>query len=357
MKRADLKGKIMTVLGLIEPECLGKTMTHEHLIIDITTWVRRTYGEPLDDEEWSMLIKPVTPDIYWWLRYHPFRNIDDCQLLDEQTAIDEVMMFKAAGGHSIVDVTVKGLARNPVALARISRLTGINIIMGTGHYVEPAYPITANISGRSEQDIAEEFIKDIFDGVGYTGVHAGAVDELGCTCPITENEKKVLRAGAIAQQKTGAILGVHPGREEECYLEVLRILDKAGADLSRTIICHIDRSVRNPKTRIQIAKAGCYLEYDLFGREGYYPPKFQVTDLPNDHQRINELMDLADKGYADHIILSQDCCNKTSLCKYGGWGYGHILRDVVPVMRQKGMSEKLINTFLIDNPKRAFTFI
>ena len=127
-------------------------------------------------------------------------------------------------------------------------------------------------------------------------------------------------------------------------MEIIQILDKAGADLSRTIMCHIDRSVRKLSTRLEIAKTGCYLEYDIFGREGYYPPKLQILDVPNDAQRINELKVLVDKGYQDKLLLSQDICNKTALCRYGGWGYGHILRDVVPVMKIKGLPQELINT-------------
>ena len=356
MKRSELRGKIQTVLGLIAPEGLGNTMMHEHLIIDITAWVKNTFGEPTDDVEWAMLTRPVSMDILWWLRYHPFQNFDDCQLLDEKTAIDEVLMYKNVGGNSIVDPTVLGLARDPLALSRISRATGINIIMGTGYYVEPSYPRNANISGKSEEEIAEEFVKDIFEGVGYTGVRAGIIDELGCTHPMTENEKKVLRAGAIAQRKTGAAIGVHPGRHEDDFMEVVRILDKAGADLNRTVICHLDRSVRTFKTRLAVAKAGCYLEYDVFGREGYYPPRFQITDIPNDATRIDELKELADKGYQNRLLLSQDVCNKTALCKYGGWGYGHILREAVPVMRIKGVPEDLINKMLVENPKRILTF-
>jgi len=357
LNRPQLKGKIQTVLGLILPEALGVTMTHEHLIIDITTWVRKTFGEPMDDSEWAMLTRPVSPEILWWLRYHPFQNFDDCRLLDEKTAIDEVLIYKNVGGNSIVDVTVKGLARDPIALARISRATGINIIMGTGYYVEPSYPSNLNMNAKTEEELAEEFVKDIFEGIGYTGVRAGLVGELGCTWPLSENEKKVLRAGAIAQKRTGAALSIHPGRHETAPLEIIPILDKAGADLSRTIMCHIDRSVRKLSTRLEIAQTGCYLEYDLFGREGYYPPKFQIVDIPNDTTRIDELKELANKGYEDKLLLSQDVCNKTALCRYGGWGYGHILRDTVPVMRIKGVPEELINKMLVENPKRLLSFV
>jgi len=79
--------------------------------------------------------------------------------------------------------------------------------------------------------------------------------------------------------------------------------------------------------------------------------------VPNDAQRINELKELTDKGYQNQIIISHDNYTKSSLCRYGGWGYAHILRDAVPVMKIKGLPQELIDTWLIDNPKRLLTFV
>jgi len=140
-------------------------------------------------------------------------------------------------------------------------------------------------------------------------------------------------------------------------MEHIKVLDKAGADLSRTIMSHVDRAVREPGNRLELAKTGCFIEYDLFGREGYYPTRFRVLDVPNDAQRINELKELADRGYQNQIVISQDNYTKSALCHYGGWGYAHILRDAVPVMRNKGLPQELIDTWLIENPKRLLTFV
>ncbi|MCK4221581.1 MAG: aryldialkylphosphatase, partial [Dehalococcoidia bacterium] len=152
-------------------------------------------------------------------------------------------------------------------------------------------------------------------------------------------------------------LNVHPGQAEDAAIEIVRILDKAGADLSRTTIDHIDRAVREPENRIELAKTGCYLEYDLFGREGYYPIHVRLIDLPNDAHRINEIMELIDKGYLNQILISQDIWNKTQRCTYGGWGYAHIMHNTLPVMRLKGMTDEQIHTIMVDNPRRAFAFV
>jgi phosphotriesterase-related protein len=130
----------------------------------------------------------------------------------------------------------------------------------------------------------------------------------------------------------------------------------AGADISRVVISHIDRAVRNPKNRNELAKTGYYLEYYLFGREGYYPPHWRVIDLPNDHQRLNEISQLTDEGYLNQILISHGIISKTRLCTYGGWGYAYILRDTASYMRLKGFSDEVIRSIIVDNPKRLMTF-
>ena len=78
---------------------------------------------------------------------------------------------------------------------------------------------------------------------------------------------------------------------------------------------------------------------------------------PNDARRINEIMELISKGYLNQILISTDTWNKTDRCTYGGWGYAHILRDVLPVMRAKGMTDEEIHTIMVDNPKRLLSFV
>ncbi len=350
MKREARQGKIQTVLGLIEPSNLGITLVHEHLMSDGTGW----FVEPEDSFERAMAYKPVTADILWWLTYHRFTNLDDMMCMDEDEAVDEVLHFKNAGGHSVVEMSNIGLARSPKSLARISRRTGLNIIMGSGYYIDSALP--ADMDDRSEDQITEEIVHDIEEGVGATGICAGLIGEIGCTWPLSDNERKSLRAAARAQKITGAALNIHPGQHEDSAMQAVKIVDDAGADLTKTTIDHIDRAVRERGNRIALANMGVYLEYDLFGREGYYPLEHRKIDLPNDHMRINEIMDLMDAGYAKQIVISQDIWNKTQRRRYGGWGYAHIMDNTLPVMRAKGMTDDDIRTIMVDNPARLFAF-
>jgi len=351
MSRSELTGKVQTVLGPIAPEDLGITLPHEHLISDGSCW----FVEPSEATEKAMVHHPVTLDILWWLRYHLFQNMDDLLLLDEQEAIKEASHFKLAGGNSIVELSNIGLGRDPAALARISRATGLNVIMGSGYYLAVSHG--PEMDAKTEEEITDEIVRDIMVGAGNSGMRSGIIGEIGCSWPLADNERKSLRAAARAQQLTGAALNVHPGQGEEAAMEIVKMLGDAGADLTRTVIDHIDRAVRDPQNRIKLAKTGCYLEYDLFGREGYYPVHHRIIDLPNDAQRINEITELINKGYLNQMLISQDIWNKTQRCTYGGWGYAHILRDTIPVMRVKGMTEEQIHTIMVENPRRLLTFV
>ncbi len=214
-----------------------------------------------------------------------------------------------------------------------------------------------DIDTKSEEDIVGEFVQDITVGVGDDHIRSGIIGEIGCSYPLVEREKKVIRAAAKAQKHTGAPLTVHPGWGEHSVFEIIDLLADAGANISHTIMCHVDISVRNGSTRRELAKTGCYLAYDHIGRLEYFYPHAWTTDLPDDLRRVDEILQLIDWGYLSQILVSQDVGTKNSRSSYGGPGYEHILRRIVPLMRKRGISDEAIHTILVDNPRRAVTFI
>ena len=180
-------------------------------------------------------------------------------------------------------------------------------------------------------------VADVATGVGNTGIKAGIIGELGCGWPLHDNERKVLLAAAVAQQETGASILVHPGRDEEAPFEVLDILAGEGADVERVVMGHIGRTYETIERVLDLAKTGCYLEYDQFGWESSYF-SYGVMDFPNDAQRMDHIQRLIAEGYTDKIVIGQDICGKHHMVKYGGWGYGHIIEHIVPRLRDRGVS-------------------
>ncbi len=349
---AAMRGKAQTVLGPVDPSLLGRTMMHEHLVIQMAH-VARAPREPAAQAEFYA---PLTLETLGRIRFGGIANCDNCNLTDAATAASELRRYCSAGGRTIVDATSIGIGRDPMALTRIARATGLNIVMGCSYYVEENYPADEGVHAASEAELADRIVDEIVNGVSGTGVRPGLIGEVGCSWPITACEIKVLRASAAAQRATGAALMVHPGRHGEAPFEIAAILREAGADLERTVLCHIDRTIADRPALRRLAETGCIIEFDLFGSEGSYYAWTLPVDMPNDAARINLLQWLIAEGFGRQLVVSHDICFKDKLATYGGHGYAHILENVVPLMRRKGMADDAIAMMLVENPRRLLTF-
>jgi phosphotriesterase-related protein len=345
-----LAGRIQTVLGAIAPDAAGITLPHEHLLIDFTVM----FAEPAAAGDKGRAWEPVSLANLGWVRQNFNANLDNLRLVDERVARDEILLFKHAGGRTVVDPTPKTLARDPLALARIARATGLNVVMGAGYYVAASHP--ADMGQRTVDALAREMIADVTSGVGDTGVRAGLIGEIGTTSPWTDDEQKVLRAAIAAQRATGAPLMIHPGRHPRMPMELAEFVQKEGGDLRRTIMCHICRTIADVRAVIDLAQTGIWLEYDLFGLENSYYPYQPSFDMPNDGGRMAHVLGLIEAGHRDQILMSHDIAYKTSLVTYGGYGYHHLLVNVIPRLRAKGVDDAGLTRLLVENPARAFAF-
>jgi len=191
MVASAISGKVQTVLGCIAPEDIGITLPHEHILMDFSI----SFVEPTVTAEKHLAYQPITLQNYGWLRMNYDKNLDNSKLLDEETAISELLLYKRNGGLTIADVTPIGLGRDPLGLARIARAAGLNIIMGTAYYMAMVHP--REMEEWTERQIATQFANEIVIGAEGTGVRAGIIGEIGCSWPLAKNELKVLRAAAI----------------------------------------------------------------------------------------------------------------------------------------------------------------
>lgn len=348
--RAARSGEIQTVLGPVAPSSLGVTMIHEHLLIDLTC----LFAEPATEHERELARQPVQLSNLSWIRRNWNSSLDNLRLNDEAVMIDEARQFHGDGGATIVDVSNVGLGRDPLGIKRIARAVGLNVVMGSGYYVAPSHP--ADMDRRSVEQIEDEIVRDITVGVGDTSVRAGIIGELGCSWPLTANERKVLHAGARAQRRTGAPISVHIGRHEDSPLEIMACLKDCGADLARVIMSHMDR-IWPPQDKLRIlARAGCGIGLDTFGQETWVYP-FGGADRLSDAQRVDLINLLVADGFERQVYLSHDVGYKHRLSSYGGSGLSHILNTVIPfVMRRKGLGDDLIHRFLVENPARFLAF-
>ena len=341
--------KVLTVLGPIEPAKVGITTTHEHLLIDFSV----VFTEPKEASGRKLMDEKVALENLGWVRYNWTSNRDNLQLLNEDVATWEAQQYFNAGGSTIVDVTSVGLARDPQALARIARATGLNIVMGAGNYVHMTH--APELDDLTVEQIAGQIIHDVDQGVGDTRIRSGIIGEIGCSNPWHELEKKVLEAAVIAQRETGAPMLIHPGRRERAPLELLEAVDKWGGNVERTVMGHVERTVYDRGVLNELIATGAYLNFDLFGHDSSFYPLAPESHMPADHERIEMVEHMVSQGKRGKILLAHDVCSKHRLKTYGGHGYDHILTRVVPRMRARGMSEEDIRLILVDNPTRMLT--
>ncbi len=341
-----MKGKIHTVLGPIEPGQLGRTLMHEHVLCDIRP--PSTRGD-------NDLGPEITLENVWQINHgHGIERAGRKYMLDlEDVATREVRMMKHDGGDAIVELTCGGLSPDPRGLQRIAIGTGVHLIMGCGHYVND-YQDARNHE-RTVDDFAQEMIGQIKDGAWGTDVRAGMIGEIGCSAPWTVTEQRVMRAALIAATETGAAINVHPGRHPDQPQQVAEFAKALGFPTERMVISHIDRTVFDEPRLLKLAETGVTVEFDLFGQEASYYGLSDI-DMPNDATRLKLIRGLIAAGHLDRVVISHDICYRTRLANFGGHGYGHIFRNVVPMMKKRDYDADEIEAILVRNPRRLLTF-
>jgi len=335
--------QVETVLGPVDAAGLGVTLMHEHLMVDATPW----FEEPEEASRRAFARRPVSMDMLGALRNEPFLCRDNCQLLDEEAAVEEVSRFRLAGGSTVVDPTCRGIGRDPEALRRISRATGLHVVMGAGYYLEPSHP--SWLAAMSADDVAGEIERDVREGI--RGVKAGIIGEIGVSADFTSEEEKVLRGAARAQARTSAPLEIHLPGWERLAGRVLDVVEEEGGDLQSTILCHMNPSGGDPEYQMELASRGAWLEYDMLGMDFFYAD--QRAQSPSDEENARALAGLKEAGFLGSVLLSQDVFVKIQLVRYGGTGYAHVLEHFVPRLGRHGFTESEIDRLIVENPKKA----
>ncbi|KAJ8272608.1 hypothetical protein GJAV_G00091240 [Gymnothorax javanicus] len=345
-----LSGKVQTVLGPLDPSQLGRTMTHEHL----TMTFECSYDPPAPGDK-AVSEAPIEMKNLYWLKQNPYSSPENLLLNQETEAVkEELLYYRRAGGGAIVENTTTGITRDVKTLKRLAKETGVHIVAGAGFYVDVTH--SSETRKMSVEKLTDIIVNEVLHGADGTNIKCGVIGEIGTTWPITDSEKKVLKATAHAQAQLGCPVIIHPGRNPSAPAAVVRILQEAGGDISKTVMSHLDRTIFDEGELLEFAKMGSYLEYDLFGVEMINYCFNLKVDMPSDSQRVKALAFLVAEGYEDRIVIAQDIHTKNRLVKYGGHGYSHILKNIVPKMLTRGINQTQVDKILIENPKQWLTF-
>lgn len=322
--------QVQTVLGPVEVADLGTTYMHEHVFV-LSPDVQQNYPDEWGDE--------------------------DARVAD---AVAKLSALAAQGVTTIVDPTVIGLGRYIPRIQRVAeQVPQLNIVVATGCYTYDSVPfffhhrgpaLNAALGTEVPDPMVDMFVGDIVDGIAGTGVKAGllkcAIDHQG----LTDGVERVMRAVAKAHRRTGAPITVHTHPESEQGLQVQRVLcDEEGVDPTRVVLGHSGDST-DADHLSQLAEAGFILGMDRFG----------VNLGTTFEARADIVVELCRRGFADRMVLSQDAAcyidwiDPNVLAFLPQWHYLHIHDEVLPYLRDHGVTEDQITTMLVDTPRRYF---
>lgn len=330
---------ISTVLGEIDNSKIGIASSHEHIFIDMRNCVEIT------GKESPMFYEEITGENRAEVFSDPYAILDNALLSGVDDAVNEVLDFRKWGGQTIVDCTPDEIGRDPLALKEVSLRTGVNIILGCGHYYHKAH--FPYVKDASVEILADEMRNDILYGIGDTGIKAGVIGEIGTSAVVSDDEKKVLEAAGIVGAETGRAVHVHTDLYTENGFEIVKFLIEKGMSPEKICIDHIDVMLR-PDYVKSLLDMGIYVEFDNFGKEFYVSKERRFA---YDLERIELLKFLIDEGYKDKILICNDICLKTMWRKFGGLGYSHILRTVRRMAVDAGIDESVYMSILSDNVK------
>ncbi|RZS79741.1 phosphotriesterase-related protein [Phyllobacterium myrsinacearum] len=339
-------GKVMTVNGPIAAEALGITLMHEHILNDCRCW----WHAPKTPERQYLAGGFVCMEILGELKQDPFVNKHNITLDDEPLAISELRAFANAGGQTVVEPTCRGIGRNPLALRRIAKAAGLNVVMGAGYYLGSSHP--ADVADMTVGDIADEIVREAVDGVDGTDVKIGLIGEIGVSSDFTAEEEKSLRGAAQAQVRTGLPLMVHLPGWFRLGHRVLDVVAQEGADVRHTVLCHMNPSHDDFSYQSELAARGAFIEYDMIGMDFFYAD--QQVQCPSDEEAARAIVRLAEAGYLDRVLLSHDVFLKMMLTRYGGNGYAYVLRHFLPRLKRHGLDETALDQMMRANPRAVF---
>jgi phosphotriesterase-related protein len=329
---------INTVLGPIGAGELGVTSMHEHLLLDARILHAPSREPPPDDPR-------VTLENLGFVRWNLLALEDNLVLDDADLAARELALAGAEGQRAVVDLTCWGLGPRPDRLPAIARSTGMQVVAGCGVYLDRPHP--AEVRDLDELGLTDLLRGTLEDEIPGAGFRAGLLGLVGTSAPVTAAEHRVLRAAGRAAAATGAAVTVRLDPSERRGQWVLDELGGVGCAPEQVIFGNVDEFL-DVDYLAALVSEGATLEL-CFGNEAYYRDGYKD---PTDAERLAGATALLQAGCVDRMVLGCSVWTKSQLRAYGGMGYAHLLRRIVPELVRRGVGEEELRRMFVDNPAR-----
>lgn len=331
---------IQTVLGPIPAAEAGRVSMHDHLLADSRMLARPAATPPPAGDR-------VCIENLGYLRWNLLAIDDNLVLDDAQVAAAELRAAGALGQGTMVDLTSWGLGPSPAGLPAISRAAGMHVVAGVGVYLDRPHPEW--IAAQSVEELTATLLRaleeELEEGCGF---RAGIIGMLGTGEPLSASEERVLDAAAAAAGASGAAMVVRLDGTARRGVELVGRMVAAGCPAEQVIFGNVDEYIDRDYHR-ELAATGATLEW-CFGNEAHLRPGLRE---PSDDERIAALVELlAEDGMVGRCVLGGSVWTKTQLRAFGGCGYEHLLRNVVPTLQEGGVSDAAVEAMLVSNPAR-----
>ena len=299
---------------------------------------------PLDTANMGFTLMHEHVLVLWPPMYQQYPELFDHDALMTK-AVERLTAAKAAGVTTMVDLTPIDLGRNPAFIREAAQKSGNQIIVPTGlYYARPFYFL-----GRPEEAMVDLFVRDITEGISSTGIRANVI-KCATEPAMDAINERVLRASAKAHRRTGVPICTHTYPANRTGLDQQRVFKEEGCDLGRIVIGHSDDS-DDIEYLDQIIQNGSYCGMDRIG----------IQRPRDDVQRADMVAALVERGYADRITLSHDAsCHLDMIAPEimdqlgANWNFTHIPTNVVPMLRERGVSDDAIEQMTVRNPRKIF---
>jgi phosphotriesterase-related protein len=305
---------IQSATGPLDTAEMGFTLMHEHVIV---TWPPYYQNYPEDFDREALMARSV----------------------------ERLKAAREAGVKTMVDLTPIDLGRNAAFIKEAAEKSGMQIIVPTGFYFTRPF----HFAGRLDQEMTALMVRDITQGISTTGIRANVI-KCATEPAMDEMNERVLRASARAHRETGVPICTHTYPANRTGLDQQRVFKEEGVDLGRTVIGHSDDS--DDITYLEeIIQNGSYCGMDRIG----------LPRPRSDEQRADMVAALCAKGYASRITLSHDASCYLDMLTEGladeripQWNFTHIPKTIIPMLRERGVSDADIQQMTIGNPRDIF---
>lgn len=329
---------ILTVNGPVDVNACKMALSHEHIFIDLTN-----QSAP------SACPDKISAADRAELQRDPYCRKDNLLLDDFETAVSEGKVLLDSGCDTVVDCTTDEIGRDPLLLKKFADASGLNVVAGCGWYTGDTHS-KATLE-KSVEQLAEELLDEVVNGIGDTGIRPGVIGEIGTSKTILPCEWRCLEAAAMVQKKCDLAMQVHIYPWSVNGLDVAEFLISLGVAPDRIVICHPDIAP-DYSYITALFKRGVWVEMDNFGKE-FTPAEGGFADgaFATDEVRADIAVRCIKDGFGKQLLLTNDICLKCMLSQYGGRGYNHVFADILPMIVEKGIPEEYLKSQIMhSNP-------